>query len=377
MTDRKIIHISSASVFAVLLFALVLPHGESGRIVAAILLLPAAVLIPVFIKKRRILSPNKDMVLLIMTVIALVYVMLYYLTGLHFGFYINPYRFSVFSFFRYILPISAVIVFGEIVRYVLMAQDSTRARVLCYWSCVLADLLLGSTLESITAFHHFIDFIAGYLFPALLFNLLYNYLTRRYGMIPNLVFRWITTLHAYIFGVIPGISDSLHNFFRLLLPIAIYLFLDALYEKKRRYALGNTSRFVRVFSGILTAIVLIIMMGTVMLTSNQFRYGSYVIATESMTGELNKGDVVLYEAYRDRTIEEGQVIVFEQGNSVIIHRVVDIEIINGITRYTTKGDANENVDSGYITDGDIVGLVDYKIPYLGYPTLWMRSLFKR
>ena len=128
---------------------------------------------------------------------------------------------------------------------------------------------------------------------------------------------------------------------------------------------------------VITTLAIVIMLGVVMLTSNQFRYGSYVVATESMTGEIDKGDIVLYQRYDTQNIIEGQVIVFEKGNSAIIHRVVDIQIINGQTRYFTKGDANEDIDLGFITDGDIVGLVNYKIPYFGYPTLWMRSLFKR
>jgi hypothetical protein len=69
--------------------------------------------------------------------------------------------------------------------------------------------------------------------------------------------------------------------------------------------------------------------------------------------------------------------VFEKNDSMIVHRVVDIEIINGIPRYYTKGDANEDKDLGYITDPDIKGLANHKLPYFGYPTLWIRSLFKR
>ena len=45
------------------------------------------------------------------------------------------------------------------------------------------------------------------------------------------------------------------------------------------------------------------------------------------------------------------------------------------TRYYTKGDANEDLDAGFLYKTDIVGHVNYKIPYLGYPTLWFRSLF--
>ena len=377
MTDKRVIKILSASVFAVLLIALLIPFGESGRIVAAILLLPAAVLVPIFIKKRNILSINTQQVLLIITVCALVYVMIYYLTGIKFGFYKNPYRLSVGNFFKYVLPIAAVIVFTEIVRFVMMAQNSKLARVLCYFSCVIAEILITSNIPSVTSFNRFMDLVAGALFPALISNLLYNYLTKRYGLYPNLVFRLLITLHAYILPIKSGISDSLVNFFKLLLPIVIYIFIDSLFEKKRRYALGNRSRFYRVMSGTLTAIIVVLMCGTIMLISNQFYYGAYVIATDSMTGELNRGDVAIYESYEDQLIKEGQVIVFEQGNSRIVHRVVDIKIINGNSRYYTKGDVNENLDVGYITDSEIVGLVNLKLPYLGYPTLWVRNLFKR
>ena len=62
---------------------------------------------------------------------------------------------------------------------------------------------------------------------------------------------------------------------------------------------------------------------------------------------------------------------------MIVHRVADIQIINGTTRYYTKGDANEDLDTGFITDANIVGLVNYKLPFVGFPTLWIRSLFKR
>lgn len=377
MTDKRIIRISSASILAVLLTVLILPLSESGRIAAAVFLFPAAVLIPLFIKKRSILSINKNQILLIMTVIALVCLMLYYVTGLEFGFYKNPYKLNFSNFFKYILPIATVITATEVIRFVFIAQNDKVTNALCYLSCVVSDVLVCSNIPSVTSFNRFMDLVAGALFPALISNLLYNYLSKRYGIFPSLVFKLLTTLHAYVIPVVSGISESLVNFIRILLPIAIYLFIDTLYEKKRRYALGNTSKFWRVASRALTVLVIIIMIGTIMLVSNQFYYGAYVVATDSMTGELNRGDVAIYESYEDQLITEGQVIVFEKNNSIVIHRVVDIEIINGGARYYTKGDVNDDNDDGFITGSDIVGLVNVKLPYFGYPTLWIRSLFMR
>ena len=105
MTDRKVTRIFSAAILAVLLITLFLPSEESGRIIAAFLLLSAAVAVPIFIKKRAVLSINKSSVLMIMAVAALVFAMIYYLTGFKFGFYKNPYKISVINFFTIILII--------------------------------------------------------------------------------------------------------------------------------------------------------------------------------------------------------------------------------------------------------------------------------
>ena len=72
---------------------------ESGRIIAAILLLPAAAIISILIKKREIPSIHKRQVLLVTTAIALVCVMIYFLSGIKFGFYKNPYGLISFKNF--------------------------------------------------------------------------------------------------------------------------------------------------------------------------------------------------------------------------------------------------------------------------------------
>ena len=376
MTDKRIIRLSSVAIFAVLLLALLIPFEESSRIIAATLLVPIAVIVPIVLKKRGILSINKDQVLMLMSVIALVYLSLYYISGTKFGFFRTSYTPSAKNIFTNLLPMAAIITATEIIRYVFMAQKGRFAKLTCYFSCVIAEVLIVANVPAIKTFPMFMSVVAGALFPALVANILYSYLSVRYGLYPNLVYRLLTTLYLYAIPVRSGISEALLIFFRILIPIAIYMFIDALYEKKKRLALGNTSRVWRVASASLTIVLVGFLTATVMLISNQFHYGALVIVTDSMTGEINRGDVVIYEEYDGEPITEGQVIVFEKDDRVIVHRVVDIEIINGSARYYTKGDVNENPDSGYITKSDVVGFARERLPYFGYPTLWLRSLFR-
>ena len=369
-TDKKKLYLIATGMLVVLLSAFFLPMG-SQRIIAATLLLPLAVLTWFTIKKRPVISINSRQILLIMSVMGLLYVMLYYMTGIKFGFVNNTYRTGWLNILQFLLPSAIIIASTEVIRYVMCAQNSKMVHAVCYVVCVVGEIFVGANLANLHRFHGFMDFVGLTLFPAILANTLYHYLSKRYGMFPNMVYRALITLYIYILPVTPAMSDPLFAFLNLLIPPAIYLFIDALFEKKRRYALKKKSKYTLP----LTACLLVFMLSVIMLISNQFGHGVLVIATGSMTGELNQGDVAIYEAYDDQHVEEGQVIVFEKDGSTVVHRVIDIQYINHEKRYITQGDVNAEPDTGYITDANIVGLVNMKVPYIGYPTLWMRGLF--
>lgn len=367
--DKKRLYILTISTLALLLIACFLSGQNSGRIAAAILLAPLTVLVWFLVKKRGIPSMNRQTVTLLLGVIGLVYLILYFLTGISFGFLRNP------SFLKlgYILPIATVIVSTEVIRWIVRAQGDKWADLITYFLCVIAEVLALGNLHGIHNFPSFMDLLALTVFPSVVGGILYHYLSLRYGPLPNLIYRGLTTLAVYFIPVSSAIPDSLLAFARLFVPLAVLLFIDTLFEKKRRYALQKKSKV----APIVTAVAVLILAGFIMLISNQFQYGALVIATDSMTGELNKGDVSIFESYEGQAIEKGQIIVFEKNGSMIVHRVVDIQRVNGQTQYFTKGDANEEADGGFVTRAQIVGIVQFKVPYVGYPTLWLRSLFEK
>ena len=370
--DKKLLYASSIALVFVLLGALFLPRN-SGRIITALLLAISAVAIFFLIQKRPILSINKNTVLLIMVAMGAVCLVLYYLTGLHFGFYKSSTPLTLRSFFKNILPIATIIITIEFIRYVLLAQKAKFIGVLAYITGVLSEILVFATLDYLTTFSRLIDAVGLYLFPALTANLLYNFLAKRYGFLPGIAYRLMISLYSYVLPVYPQTPDVLFSFAKLLIPLFIYVFLNALYAKGKRYEKPRK----RITEWISMGLAALFMISIVLLISGEFRYRSIIIATESMTGSLNKGDAIVYEEYDDQYIQVQDVLVFRQNNRRIVHRVVKIEYINGENRYYTKGDANEDMDLGYITDADIEGVVLFKLPYIGYLSLWTRKLFKR
>ena len=359
------------SFFLLLFLAFLFVPARDGYLASAGLSVLFAFVATLIFKRRTMPSVKSRQVLFILAAAGAMYVMLYLLSGIPFGFYLSSTPFSLENLLRFILPITAAIIATESIRSVFLAQNKTLSAVFGYVICLLAEVLLHTTLRSITSFPRFMDLFGLVLLPAVAGGLLYQYLSARHGMTPGLVYRLILTLFPYFIPFTSGIPDALVSFAGLTVPLLLLVFVRKLYEKKSAKAVKRLGKW---FIGGTAASVLV-MLSFVMLISCQFRFGLLVIATESMTGEYNKGDGIFYEAYEDQTIAENDVLVFEKNGLTIVHRVVDVECINGENRYITKGDANDSTDAGYVTDEDVIGIGKAKIPYFGYLTLWARELF--
>lgn len=87
-------------------------------------------------------------------------------------------------------------------------------------------------------------------------------------------------------------------------------------------------------------------------------YGLYVIKSSSMEPALAVGQAVVTTSdYQD--LQVGDIIVFSyvESSSYKCHRIVEINEVDGQTRYVTKGDNNSTIDSRYVTAENILGKV--------------------
>ena len=370
--DKKATYLLSI-ILTLLLTLSLFVRGNGARFSAAVILLVGALVASRLLAKRVILSIYKNQVLLITAVTAVTYITLYYISGLAFGFYFAEEPLSPVSVYTYIIPIAVIIISTEIIRHSLLSQSVKGSGLLAYLVSVLAEMLIYTSLSASMVFQGFLDLVGLVLLPALIANFVHNHMSVRYGIWPSVAYRLVTVLYSYFIWFVPATPDALYALSRLLVPLFLLWFVSLLYEKRQ----GTASRRSGVLSYVSTLLAVVIMISSVMLISCRFKYGVIVIATESMTGSINKGDAVIYETYDGEPISEGEVVIFDSDGDAVVHRVVKIERINGECRYYTKGDANDSLDSGYITDTDIIGTVAVLVPYLGYPSVWINEAFKQ
>ena len=377
--DKIRIFILETLLVAILFFALFALNIVSRWVLAIVLGIYAVAATQLY-KRRKIVTAEKKYATLLMVIFAIFYIAIFYLLGLYFGFTRAKILLSISTILRIILPLSIIIISSEVLRRVFLSQKlqikikSLKldiSPILTFIAMIIIDILVYAEVYNLAKLDDFLTVLGFVFFASLSCNLLYNYITNRHGVKGIMIYRLATVLFVYIIPITPNVYIFFRSFLRMLYPYIIYVIFEKLFRKEKITTAKTEQR--REFIGNTVFITLAALL--VMLISCQFKYGIIVVGSESMTGALNKGDAVIFEKYKNQPIENGQVIIFKYNDIQTIHRVVEIQKVNGEIRYYTKGDANARNDNEYRTDKDIYALVNLRVKYIGYPTLWLRELF--
>ena len=336
------------------------------------LLTISAIAVSLLIKKNRLLKTNKKKILKIMVVFGILYIALFYTLGLYTSFYKQTNILSIKTLFNYIIPITMIIISTEIIRNKLLINDKPKSLIMVTILGVLADITIYLDMYGFRNLESFLGLLGFVTFSAIANNILYTYISRKYGKDPVIAYKLITILYMYIIPIMPDVYIYFRTFVRLLYPLLIYGYIERYYNdektKKRPKELKQQTISI-VVGSVLTVII-------IALVSCKFLYGVLVIGSESMSGNIEKGDVIVFKNKKNK-VEVGDVIVFNRDKIKVVHRVIKIRNVNDEFRYYTKGDANIMADDGYITKKDLMGKVLIRIRYIGKPTLWLRQVFDK
>ena len=195
---------------------------------------------------------------------------------------------------------------------------------------------------------------------------------------PVIIYLLIFSLYQYIVPIVPDPNEYLKAIIDFVLPIFILFkvrkivnkYSDEDQEIDRNY---NKSRIILLIIPIILTIVIIYFV------SGYFRYYALAIASGSMNPTFDRGSVVIIEQMNEKydnyhKLKEGEIIAFKAEKNIVVHRLIRIVNINDDVYFYTKGDANKDEDDYLIKKENIIGIVRFKIPYIGYPTVWFSEI---
>lgn len=103
-------------------------------------------------------------------------------------------------------------------------------------------------------------------------------------------------------------------------------------------------------------------------------YKMMTVLSGSMEPSIKTGSIVVAKTFNNYKI--GDIITFQLSSTSktpTTHRIVEMEVIEGIPLYTTKGDTNNAADREFVRKNQIIGRVVLNIPFLGYAVNFVKK----
>ena len=311
-----------------------------------------------------------------MLIILLVSFIIYYIIGIFIGFYETRNYLNFYGIRTFIVPYIAMIVLREYLR-AQMLNKTEKSKILTVIVCLifmlleLSPRLYTSNLEG--NYSKFI-FIALTILPIISNNIVCTYIAKKVGYKPNIFWLLVVGLYTIFLPIAPNDGYYIQSLIKFLFPFFI-MYNTYSFFKKRDKDIPISYIKKRVYIEVPLLAVIVFMLAY--FVSGFFRYYAISIATGSMYPNINVGDVVIVDQHKDyKDLKIGDVIAYKYGKVVIVHRLSDIIVIGDDYYFYTKGDNNEKKDNYIIYPDTIIGDVKVKIPYIGYPTVWLNELFK-
>lgn len=319
---------------------------------------------------------TKDIIFDLLIVLIILFI-IYYLFGIVIGFYKVDNYYNLYGISKFIIPTVLLIVFKEYLRYQMLNKSEGNKLLIVTTTVlfILFDISTALYYESFSDFSDFFIFSSLIFIPFIIRNIVSSNIAIRTGYKPNIVWLLFLELYAYLIPIIPNPNEYILSIARFIFPLVILwkvnLFFNNIKDSEltRNYKHKNKNFIITITS-------IIIMIVVVYFTSGYFRYYAITIASGSMKNYINIGDVVIIKKLNDNyeEIKKGQVIAYKYNDITIVHRVVNIINTGGQYYFYTKGDANNDVDKYAINEKDVIGIVNFKIPYIGMLTVWLNDI---
>lgn len=327
-------------------------------------------------KKSKTTSQKKDIIRTVITRVILFFAISYGI-GLLVGFLKNSYSLAVSSIINNVFAPLIIIVCIEIFRYIIINANKDDKFIMILTTIILALIDLSISIK-IGAFNNYVSIFkttASIIIPTIIKNAVLSYITYYSSCLPCIFYRTVMEFYVFIIPIIPNLGEYINCMIGICLPFSLYISVSRIianYENLEEHEFVNNS-FSIIDIPVITFIVII-----VCLISCAFPHYILGIASGSMSPTINKGDAVIVEKLNTTdTIKENEIIVFEHENKTYIHRLVRIETKDDKTYYITKGDANVTEDNIQLSRNQIKGVVSLRIPYIGYPTVYLSEFLDK
>ena len=306
-------------------------------------------------------------VLLNILIMTISYYLIIYIIGYFIGFLETSYNHSILGILNNVVSILIFIVVTELFRMTIVDKCKYNSKLYIVLLVIIlsfVELVTKGILSSINNNSDILKLIITFL-SILSKNILLTYIVYYSSVINSITYRIMMEVPIYIIPIIPNFGDYLNSIISILFPILVlFVIRKQLIIKSNKIVNSREDIKYKKIDNILIVIIMVVLIVIIVLVSGISRFYALTVGSNSMDDTISMGDIVIVDKNRDE-YNKNDIIAYKYKNKIIIHRIVNIEG----NYYQTKGDNNKNPDEWKVSYDDIVGVVCFKIKYLGWPTI--------
>ena len=227
-------------------------------------------------------------------------------------------------------------------------------------------------IDAVSSLEESIKIFIASILPAIAASFLLTYLALTSGLGTMLVYRLGMVFIAIVPPIIPNYDWYLIGISSLLLSLVIYIVMDKQIQRQHNHPRKKIQQLKRANDVMFVALII----GLAAFMSGFFSYKPMAILSNSMQPVYSRGAMVVVERVTTSVdIEVGDIVQYQSAGKTLTHRVVAIEAASdgsGNRVFKTKGDNSPSEDPA-VSGSQIGGVVKSYIPYVGYPTIWLRE----
>lgn len=314
-----------------------------------------------------------------MFILIISYLIIYVLLGLFLGYVKSIYSHSFLGILKNIWDYIIPIIFIELIRNILV-RNSCNSKIVFLIIALLFTLIDIDLFNiiSLTNKAEIFKTTFSIILPAAIKNLSLTYISKTSGYTTNLIYLLPQKLTNIILPIFPDLDWYFISLLGILLPVFAFIIiklLDDKIESSKSKSRLKKEKPIRIIILITPLIIFCLFVAGI------FKYKPTAIVSNSMNPIFDRGDVVIIEKLdrkKSRNLKKYDIIEYKLKNIIVSHRIIHIEKHNdGSISYITKGDNNNTADNEKVSSNQIIGIVKFRIPKVGYPSVWLNDFFNK
>lgn len=305
----------------------------------------------------------------ILSIIVLLYYIIYFLTGVFVGYSNSPYSTKLIEIVKNIINILVLKLIQEYIRTKLVNYKKNKIN---YIIITIIYIIINIKPDNINSNEEFIKYLLSDILPTSAESILLTYLSLNGGYKLNFSYIIPKNIVLIVSPIFPDINWFIDSVLKYVMYISIFLFVSYENVLRVRKKSRKDIKKERPIKNI-PIIIIIILFGCFVI--GVFEYKPIAVISNSMYPEFSRGSIVIIKKYKKEEIKINDIIEYQLNETLIIHRVIDIQNMLINNQYITKGDNNTEKDLLPVNEEQILGIVKYKIPYIGYPTVLFSEIF--